>query len=751
MSSRTHQRPSRAERRESVLSKFRPGRVGKQVASLISHEETDPDPKAHSTSPTTRYRASVDKSRIDPDTEDYWTEYKANPILYSQIHALIDDVFEAGYWITAESDKTEEEIAEFCENMGIEGGKPHRTLPEVGKQAIVQYKVRGTYLAEKVLDEKGRHIAVNPVNPSTVEVVTKPGVNILVPPDYKPPEGGGGDIKRTEGGEVAAYIQFDSRSSRWKDRQERKFTRNQMLHWARNPDIGDVFGESAIAPIYERSRALREKLQDNDLAIAMKAWPMVMFQLGDPERPWTLDEMEDFMDDYTEEQLGPGMYQGVPGDVNVHEFAGETADISEHVMTDVDMIISGLPGPKHALGSFPVEGDPEAHERQYRKTVRLLRKQLEDLFTPYLQEVAESWGYDSEDLELHIGRPDGEVAPEDIQGSIIRYTSDVDNDDAEDVDVTDDGDSGSDGGSGNDDDGDDDLGMPPDGRLDVAQLADPNSSIDVCTEDLSDPRIVSTSDLESDLQGEIADLLIESRGRTLELLELRFSDRTLPSGTTVAAEFETQVSSAGRGTGFSRSVEDLTDDVYRRTLETIGTDGHAPQINVFPRPEHRSQVSRSAEQILHDVVDLGTEMSREIRRQTDVIGSSDLGIEAVAERVEDVYSDGTLQNRAWIIARMRIQELVNRVKLDEYRRHDDIEGVAVVSSCSSDTHSVTAELAGCDGEQVVARFDDDRTISEQWQEATSADPAQGFDPISDVPPFHFGSSAQLVPVPSDDT
>jgi hypothetical protein len=266
-----------------------------------------------------------------------------------------------------------------------------------------------------------------------MEIYTKPGVNMLLPPDYNPTDSGSvsstvsrrqsfsGDVyvKTTPSGDVAAYVQFDRTLSRWEEREERRFASDQILHWPRNPDIGDKFGNSTIEPVLDRSRALREKLQDNDLAISMKAWPMVLFQLGDPDRPWSWSRIEDFMEDYDDRNLGPGMYQGVPGDVEINEFAGETADISEHVMTDIDMIISSMPGPKHALGAFSVgSGLTDAHDQQFKKTVREARRELENTFTPYIKDALESWDYDTSGLELHIGRPDGEVAPEDIQGSM---------------------------------------------------------------------------------------------------------------------------------------------------------------------------------------------------------------------------------------------------------------------------------------------------------------------------------------------
>ena len=374
------------------------------------------------------YSASADITRPDAEIEDYYEEYQNNPIISAQIDHLALEVFEPGYWIEADDPETESQIEEFVENIGIQGSKTHIPLSKFGKLMLKQHEIRGTFDGEKVTDDQGRHVALNPVNPSTLEIYTKPGPNVLLPPDFEARSNSSVNIKQTADGDVAAFVQFDRQFSRWTDRNERRFTRDEILHWPRNPDIGEQFGHSRIETVYERSRALREKFQDNDLAISMKAWPMVLFQMGSEERPWTREQMENFMSEYEEQNLGPGMYQGVPGDVDVEEFAGETADITEHVQADVDMIVSGMPGPKHTLGSFSETSAPDAHERQFHKVVRSKRRAIEDILTPYLREVAESWGYDPSGLELHIGRPDGDVAPEDIQGSIIRYQSDADSD-----------------------------------------------------------------------------------------------------------------------------------------------------------------------------------------------------------------------------------------------------------------------------------------------------------------------------------
>jgi len=770
------------------------GKARSGVSSLIGAKDTDPEPRAFSRSATEIYSTTVDIDRPRVETEDYWTEYRKNPIIRTQIDSIGFEVFEGGYWIEADSEETEDEIREFVKNMGITAGQTHRPFSETGKLSITQYLVRGMFLGEKMVDDRGRHIGINPVNPNTVEIYTKSGTNILVPPDHSPVSSDS-IMKRTRNGDVAAYVQFDEQYSRWQDRKERKFTRDQMLHWARKPDIGETRGNSAIEPVYNRSRALREKFQDNDLAISMKAWPMILFQTGSPENPWTLDEMKDFMKHYDRGQLGPGSFQAVPGDIEIHEFAGETADIQSHIQADVDYIVSGLPGAKYSLGSFMGTGESApsssmagSHERQTRKLIRSIRRDLEALFTPYLKEVAESWGYDPSGLELHIGRPDSEVAPEDIQGNIIRYESTVNNDngdgsgrepepgdvvdgttvvpesrtdtaaDIQDEQDDDDGSSADNGGE------EASLSRPTQSATDasdaIAALADPSVTIDAQADagPATGSGMVDTSDIEDELGKEIAAVLIESRDDLIEILELRYGDRGVPDGQIIADEFQSIV-------GRRLYQRDLRDDMLHSTLsvrnrvrESLSEQSHIPTLSSGPNAAFKSYAEGAAQTMLDDAQSLGTEIgdmfSRHAKYESeDPHGSRGSSVGVVGERVSNEFTDDMLRHRAGLLVRMNIQRLINRCKLYAYRRSEEVVGVELHSRCSEDSHWLTWELAGCGGgEPVRALFadEDEQRIGAQFQSALSRDPPAGFNPLPDVPPFHFGDTAELAPVLATD-
>lgn len=774
---------SRREEATGVLSQIRRG-----VASLVGRD-TEPDPRGFSRSGTQLYSADADITRPEDDIEKYYEEYKNNSIIETQIDNLALEVFEPGYWVTADSDETETEIEEFLKNVGIVGSKTHVPFDQFGQFMLRQHEVRGTFEAEKVTDDDGRHLALNPLNPSTMEIYTKPGTNVLLPPDYDADENATISVKDTPGGEVAAFVQFDTQFSRWEHRNELRFTKDQVIHWPRNPDIGEQFGHSRIEPVLERSRALREKMQDNDLAIAMKAWPMVLFQLGSEDRPWTRDEMEEFMANYQEQNLGPGMYQGVPGDVEVEEFAGETADISEHVTSDVDMIVSGMPGPKHTLGSF-ASGDENAalagaYERQFRKIVRAKRREIEGIMTPYLKEVAESWGYDPSGLELRIGRPEGEVAPEDVQGSIIRYESDAGSGDesGETVDIDDiepgdtvngktvigdsetttiqeireerEEDADGSGGSENGPTG-------PSVSTGVASADDPQlhqlateslqelgtTDTETATESLSNDG-VRVRDIEADVGDVLAPIVSDVLEDTLSVIETRHTGRRDVNPKAVADEFSAQLGSQLRGRDVERTIERGLRNARERTADKLNEELDTDAIVGLSRTATDSLLRKHREMILNDFQSFGDEIGDAIRHSlTDIEASDDMSV--VRSRVESLYSDAEMSRRTRLFVRMALIGFVNKIKYTAYERDDAVVGVRVSNTCTEDTPEIVRDLAGCaGGEAATARFDADKRVGAQLMEQASADPHNGFTPLPDTPPFHFNDTTQYKPVFAD--
>lgn len=731
------------------------------VASLVQ-AEGDPDPEGYSVASTEVRTLDSDVSWPEDEIEDYWRLYETNPLISGPIDRLATEVFEPGYWIEAASADTEDELTEFLENMGIEAGMPKRDFSTVGEQAIVQHEVRGTYTAEKVTDDQGRHIAVNPIKSNTLKIHTKPDTNILIAPDDHRDEAH--DLKLDEEGKAAAFVQFDNEDVRFHNRRERRFQRDQMLFWPRNPDIGDVRGTSRLEQVYERARALQAKLRDNDDAIAMKAWPMILFQLGSEDRPWTKDQMNTFMQKYEEGNLGPGMYHGVPGDVELNEFAGETADIEEAVSTDVDMVIAGMPGPRYALGGFEQNVSTTvaaAQERQYRKLVRRLRRELEDLFTPYLVDVAESWDLDTEDIQLHIGRPDGEVAPEDISGSIIRYTSDA-NDGEDDTRPIQEPTGGSSGegsvspGTPTDETSPDpantglDAGSTSDAGTEASESM-PNAvepDVDVAhlesTAELADPRLVSTTAEVAGLTEAIESVLVQTRDQALDEIVELFRSGQSPRPREIQGVLNGAYSDAQRGVGLDRVAEDELQSVAEKTVQTLSQTSHDPSIDATFGPTQRQLGASGATELVRDVQDVRDDMVAQVDA---IVGSAQTGsLERLRERLRGALEEDTLTDRARLIAHMHAQQLVNTVKLSAYQDHPDVVGIEVTNACGPNTTPLCRDLAGCSGEPARAFFEEEGTLGAQLQSQTSADLFEGFRPLPGVPPWHHGCKSEIVPV-----
>lgn len=743
-----------------LLSSARPRNMMDGVASLINADDTNPEVRAHTSSSTEVYSGAVDIDRPRKETEYYWKEYKRNPIISTQINSLDYEVFEAGYWVEADSEETQEELSEFLTNIGVNSGQVHRPFREVGSQALTQYMVRGTYLGEQVMEEidgEKRHVGVSPISVTTVEMYTKEGSPVLASPDYKNDQADEQFVKKTPDGKTAAYVQFDDTDTRWGDRKERRFARDQVLHWARKPDVGEARGTSVIESVFNRSMAYREKLQDNDLAISMKAWPMILFQMGSPEHPWTEEEQRTFLETYSEGELGPATFQGVPGDIDIHEFAGETADIREHVNTDVDHIIAGMPGPRYSIGSFAMDSSDaltSAHERQYRKLIRQLRRDLENVFTPYLKDVAESWGYDPSGVELNIGRPEKEVAPEDIQGSVIRYQSDVGSDDdtapqERSAPDTGDDDEQPDGNYLGGPDGETQQSQsqqqtaePAQNRSDtIAELAGDLPDHDVV--ELADPRLVSINSYEKQSSDEVSDVFVSVRDDVISEVVDRGGTQSMPSPMAVEAEFEAEMGTAVRSESLGKTLGDICYEVVSDTRDTLQQHTHYPNISSHAHTSHTSLVRSTKNQMIADIVDLGQHIASDMRRHADRSEDPD----AFAERVESEYTEAMLSERVAIIVRMNLKQLINKIKLHSYKRTDGVYGVSITAPCSDDTHELTASIAGCgDSEQAVAEFDNNDSIGSQFQDQVTVEPPVGFDPLPELPPYHFGDVSELEPI-----
>jgi len=414
--------------------------IRERVAELIDgSRDEEPEPQGYQGEERSSGLIRGGILEHDPNREDlqYYRElYEGVGPIKSSIDNFSSEVIEPGWYITADSEETEEKLTEYFRQVAILNTDVDVGASHLIEMMVREREIRGTVFLEKVKDSQGRNQALYPLQNDTITIYTKPGKAMLPAPDDEEAEAFDPDISQqrdepplNSDGEMGAYVQFDEIKPKWSNTEEVVYTRNEVIKFIRDPDIGDPRGTSRIASSAQRAEGLLEKLQDNDDAVKFKAWPQIIFELGDEDNPWNREEVNNFIEHYEDGNMRPGLMQAVAGDVSVEEFAGETADISDTLNFDISMIMSGMPGPVYATGGFSQNVAPaiaQQQQRQFIKEVRKTRNRIESKFTPYLREVAEDYDLDAaQSVELHIGRPNGQVAPEDIEGNIIRYTSDV--------------------------------------------------------------------------------------------------------------------------------------------------------------------------------------------------------------------------------------------------------------------------------------------------------------------------------------
>ncbi|WP_153952839.1 hypothetical protein [Halosegnis longus] len=720
------------------------------VAELfrVDDEAQPRDFKRVSTDARRRLR---DTERPDDDITEYRRLYETNPLISTPLDVTMDKVWEAGYYVTAATEEIEEELEEFSEQIGWIGGNQKQDLRQFGRDVMLSnYFVRGTFDGEKVVDDDGRHQGLYPLGVETLEAYTKPGKSILLAPSDTDKD----NAETTEDGKAAAFIQFDDGIQAWGDRKERRFTREEVIHWPRKPDTNEVFGTSRIEHVYERALALEAKYRDNDDAIAMKAWPMVLFQLGSEERPWNKNEMTDFMDKYDTDEFGPGMYHGVPGDVEIQEFAGETADIDDAVTNDVDTILAGMPGPKFSLGAFNDDSVGNAvaasQERQFRQLVRGLRRDIEGILTQYYREVAVSWDLVEEgtdeyrSIELHVGRPQGDVAPEDINGNIVRYTSDVSPTQQDGPGGQASGPDGamSDGEGGGSPDQGGPNAVPDMANLSSAELsarASPDMGMLADNAELADPRLVSTSSIVSTLLDIFRSLIPQVRDRLIDEVE-GSGDVGQMSGDDLRRRAGQLFAEEWADLGGDRAARQQFDTVARDTLQTMRQPSHSPQISREFDDGFRDFSRSQVEAFRDDIRGVIGEIAESVRIQQATGGSW-------PTRVRSQYSQESTEQRLRVIAHMRAQRLVNNTKLSAYRDDARVVGVQLSNPCTSSTTPLCDSLA-CESD-ATAMFDDGE-IGPQFLKQTEAGTVDGFTPLPTAPPYHYGCRTEVVPVLRDE-
>jgi len=740
-------------------------RPADQVAELFVVDSDDVEPRGSSGGAvSTAYRQTLTQFEAAQDYQigDYRILYEDGPPIISEaVNIFASKVVEPGWYITADSTATREELTEFFAQVAVINRRPGQDFAPFAEKLVIEREVRGTAFVEKVTNDDDRYNSLYPLQNETITIYSKPGKAMLAAPDDDRARPSTIDkldddrlrttasdarVPKTDSGETGAFVQFDDVKPMWDDRSEVVFTRDDVIHWPRDADIGDARGTSRFAGVIERTESLLQKLRDNDDAIAAKAWPMILFQMGSEDNPWTEEEVEDFIADYDESVFGPGMMQAVSGDIGVAEFGGETADISDSLKFDVNMISAGMPGPKYAVGAFADDVPPhvaEAMEREFMKEVRTTRHELEMLFTPFLRDVARQYNLDAPDsVELHVDRPDGDVAPEDVRGNIIRYETSVGSDD-EDGGSSDGSGTSEDGsGTGGDGFGDGSNGSTEDDRIqsndnrgnnEVVEDFRHTGPVGVDDEELVDPRHVLTSDIQRDVASVGTEVLVDCRDALIE--------RDAQPSSIVLSVLDLDA--------VDRAAQQAVSEAVDRTIDTMGQDNHGPQMTVARTRQHDEIADTYRSNIRTEVERAAVDMARDAETIERRVGQQDRPDDDSGSILRDRYDRDTLERRVSTIAHMELQGAVNTVKVQEYRSHDDIDGIRVINPCTQNTTRLCRHLAACDGgEAATAWFDEEggRELGRQLTDRVASDLLfEGFDPLPPTPPFHFNCRSSIVP------
>lgn len=774
-----------ADDNDNNNSRFGFGRLREGIRHRADELSRDAEPKSLDSErhdeirrPFTFEQSDYDRTEAPKDEmRKYWRQYETTPIVRKPISSFASQVTEPGYYIeTTELEEEEvEQIGEWLNKCSILEGQPGQDFRLLAKKATIQREVRGTALIEKAPDKNDdeKIAGLKLINPETMEAVTRPTQNILMAPDDLEdyPE-----APKAESGGAAAWLQDTLETDEWQwgtpvgedvddagNDDKIGFRRDEIIPLTRDADVGEVFGTSRIEAVSDRIDGIKQKLADNDEAIASKAYPLWLFMFGTPEEPWDSDDINQFMSAHEVENFHPGMKQGVRGDVNVETISGEVADIAEYLDFDLRWIMSTMPMPMFSLGSFSTASTGQvagiAQQQDVNRQIKEARRELEEEFTPVIRRVAQQKGIDEErakDISLKFGKP-GEPEFDDYSRNeqVIRYIS------------------GSEGGQtqkGNTqpqkeekDDGIITKGETPtsvDNPTPDQHIAgtdtDGNPYVDIKTGERKESEqntgrsrnerwagvwgtsrsADSLSDEESE-QSKIAEIAEQvfrnARDRTLDSVEERYG--TTPNY--AVAEFENIANRELNQAVREANVSTEARSAIKAELEMI--DEYAAQTRPFGSGQNVRFYSQNVENAIRDATE---EMLRRTRLQVrNGVVSGDSWAE-VRQRVEQDYNDAYLRERANLIAHMEMKNAVESTKLQEFERNDDIIGVRVVNENPST--KLTTALAGTE-----VMFEEDEDVAAVLRDKSEGT-QQGFDPLPRTPPFHYNDTTTLEPIYEDD-
>lgn len=769
--------------RNSAPSSREPGYQNSDTSEALSQsavvKSMDGSDAADSRRPFSFEQPDFDRTEAPKDQmRKYWRQFETTPIIRKPITSFASRVTEPGYFI--ESTQLEEEevkqLGEWLDQAAILEGKPGRDFRLLAKKAIVQREVRGTSLIEVAPDksDEDRIAGLKLINPETMEAVTRPTQSILMAPD---------DIERyenapeAESSGAAAWLQdvletsqthFGTPIDADNDTGDMKigFRRDEIIPLARDADVGEVFGTSRIEAVSERVDGIKQKLSDNDEAIASKAYPLYLFTFGNEENPWSSSDIASFMQAHEMENFHPGMKQGVRGDVEVQTISGEVADIAEYLQFDLRWVMSAMPMPMFVLGSFETQTVGQvsgvAQQQDINRQIKEARRELEEEFTPVIRKVAMQQGVDEDrakDITLKFGKPGETDLDIDRNEQVIRYINDTAGGETQkpnqqnqqqrqgSVDPTSAPSENTPQQDGVITKGETPQSIDnptPDQKI-AGTDTDSNPYVDIETGDSESQQsrwnglwetAYSVEELDGDESAEslVAEMarrvLQNSRDRTLDRLEQRYGSTPKYA----VAEFENtanrELNRSIREVGVRRGARDALSGEIHDTIERLG--GSA---NSFTDSQNISFFAQNVENAIRDASE---EMLRTARLQVRRAVVNNESWNEARRRIEQDYNDEYLQDRANLIAQMEVTNAVESTKLAQFEQNDSIVGFRIENEQPSTP--LTRELSG---QEVY--FSDEENIAEAMRERVSST-QNGFDPLPKAPPFHFRDSSTLEPI-----
>ena len=390
---------------------------------------------------------------IDPpeDLDKFAEQARTTGPVRKNLRQFINDVWEPGYRVNAESEATEayfmggdnapEGTPEggFLENAGVFAGERHTDFYDFGKATTWQKWVRGTILVELLKSEpenpESPITGFYHIRPETIYPQVQNNTNILLPADRDelPEDIDSDDIDETRRDEVAAYIQFDDESilgirRGGFDRQDIPLSQNDVMKQVLDPDIGDdagladtqgVFGTSIIEGITEDIEEYKSIKRDRAEAIGRKAYGVWTAQATPEtiERGNTTEVIE--WDDKSIQNAEADLKDMGPGDVffsdanlDLEKFEPDVPELNDVLNQYISIMLAPLPAPKYMVGfAEGINRDvTEEQKEAYQDLVSQERRYQEKKWSPVLKTVAQRQGLDPEGLQLKI-EPEREENP----------------------------------------------------------------------------------------------------------------------------------------------------------------------------------------------------------------------------------------------------------------------------------------------------------------------------------------------------